>query len=86
MKTVLLLTALLATALAEPQVYFKETFEDGSKNSSNLCFILFPPSLPVASWSDRWTSSKHKSDYGKFELTAGKFYGDAEKDKGKESK
>ncbi len=27
--------------------------------------------------------SKHKSDYGKFVLTAGKFYGDAEKDKGK---
>lgn len=26
--------------------------------------------------------SKHKSDYGKFILTAGKFYGDAEKDKG----
>ncbi|XP_003388074.1 PREDICTED: calreticulin-like [Amphimedon queenslandica] len=64
MKTLLLLTALLVTALAEPQVYFKETFEDG------------------ASWSDRWVYSKHKSDYGKFELTAGKFYGDAEKDKG----
>ena len=26
--------------------------------------------------------SKFKSDYGKFEWTAGKFYGDAEKDKG----
>lgn len=32
----------------------------------------------------RWVESKHKSDYGKFKLTAGKFYGDAEKDKGKE--
>lgn len=27
--------------------------------------------------------SKHKSDYGEWKLTAGKFYGDAEKDKGK---
>lgn len=29
--------------------------------------------------------SKHKADYGKFVLTAGKFYGDTEKDKGKSS-
>lgn len=28
--------------------------------------------------------SKHKSDYGKFVLTAGKFYGDVEKDKGEQ--
>ncbi|NWJ10162.1 CALR protein, partial [Crypturellus undulatus] len=33
-------------------------------------------------WSSRWVESKHKSDYGKFVLSAGKFYGDAEKDKG----
>lgn len=33
-------------------------------------------------WMSRWSESKHKSDYGKFVLTAGKFYGDAEKDKG----
>lgn len=32
----------------------------------------------------RWAESKHKSDYGKFVLTAGKFYGDEEKDKGKQ--
>ena len=31
-------------------------------------------------------SSKSKSDYGKFELTAGNFYGDVEKDKGKFSR
>ena len=36
----------------------------------------------VDEWQDRWVQSKHKSDYGKFEWTAGKFYGDAEKDKG----
>nr|ASC62375.1 calreticulin [Mizuhopecten yessoensis] len=33
-------------------------------------------------WTDRWVTSKHKSDMGKFELSAGAFYGDAEKDKG----
>ena len=34
------------------------------------------------SWSDRWVQSEHKDDLGKFELSAGGFYGDAEKDKG----
>lgn len=33
-------------------------------------------------WLDRWQVSKHKSDYGEWKLTAGKFYGDAEADKG----
>uniref|UniRef100_A0A1A8QMJ5 Calreticulin n=1 Tax=Nothobranchius pienaari TaxID=704102 RepID=A0A1A8QMJ5_9TELE len=33
-------------------------------------------------WKSRWVESKHKSDYGKFVLSAGKFYGDVEKDKG----
>ncbi|XP_077463036.1 calreticulin [Stigmatopora argus] len=33
-------------------------------------------------WMNRWDESKHKTDYGNFVLTAGKFYGDAEKDKG----
>jgi len=33
-------------------------------------------------WEDRWVVSKHKSDLGKFVRTAGKFYGDAEKDQG----
>ena len=44
---------------------------------SVLLFLYGPES-----WRDRWTVSEHKSDYGKFEWTAGKFYGDAEKDKG----
>jgi calreticulin len=34
-------------------------------------------------WKKRWVESKHQPDYGKFQLTAGKFYGDKEKDKGK---
>ncbi|KAG8540855.1 hypothetical protein GDO81_030168 [Engystomops pustulosus] len=33
-------------------------------------------------WQKRWVQSKHKEDYGLFKLSAGKFYGDAEKDKG----
>ncbi|XP_072172682.1 calreticulin-like [Diadema setosum] len=36
-----------------------------------------------ASWEDRWVVSTHKgSDAGKFKWSAGKFYGDEEKDKG----
>ncbi|XP_029581823.1 calreticulin [Salmo trutta] len=33
-------------------------------------------------WTTRWVESSHRSDYGKFLLTPGKFYGDPEKDKG----
>ncbi|XP_030061819.1 calreticulin [Microcaecilia unicolor] len=33
-------------------------------------------------WQKRWIESKHKSDFGKFQLSAGNFYGDEEKDKG----
>jgi len=32
--------------------------------------------------SGKWINSEHKSDLGKFAWTAGKFYGDADKDKG----
>merc|ERR1712062_519101 len=32
-------------------------------------------------WEDRWVVSKHRSDLGEFVQSAGKFYGDAEKDK-----
>uniref|UniRef100_A0A8C0HLD8 Calreticulin n=1 Tax=Buteo japonicus TaxID=224669 RepID=A0A8C0HLD8_9AVES len=39
-------------------------------------------SFPADAWTRRWVESKHKPDYGRFVLTAGKFYGDAEKDKG----
>ncbi|XP_026866462.2 calreticulin 3a [Electrophorus electricus] len=33
-------------------------------------------------WKSRWVESKHKSDYGQWMLSSGKFYGDAELDKG----
>lgn len=40
-------------------------------------FFFFPDG-----WKSRWVESKHKSDYGQWKLSAGKFYGDAEADKG----
>ncbi|XP_034978597.1 calreticulin isoform X3 [Zootoca vivipara] len=33
-------------------------------------------------WEKRWVQSKHRSDYGKFRVASGRFYGDREKDKG----
>ncbi|XP_078525233.1 calreticulin-3 isoform X1 [Lissotriton helveticus] len=33
-------------------------------------------------WKSRWVKSKFKNGYGKFKLTSGKFYGNAQKDKG----
>ncbi|XP_065833979.1 calreticulin-like isoform X2 [Oscarella lobularis] len=64
MKLLICLVPLVALALAEPTIWFKETFEDEG-------------------WKDRWVSSKKKgSEAGEFKWTAGKFYGDAEKDKG----
>ncbi|XP_020643796.3 calreticulin [Pogona vitticeps] len=33
-------------------------------------------------WQKRWIQSKHRTDYGKFRIGAGRFYGDREKDKG----
>lgn len=45
----------------------------------NTCDFCTPP---TDAWTSRWVQSKHKSDYGEWKLTAGNFYGDAEKDKG----
>lgn len=48
------------------------------QHSSVCMFILF-----AGGWRDRWVDSTAKAaEQGKFELSAGKFYGDAEKDKG----
>lgn len=46
------------------------------------CCAAEPVLVCADAWKSRWLESKHKSDYGLFVLTAGKFYGDAEKDKG----
>lgn len=44
-----------------------------------MCFIL------TDGYKSRWMESKHKSDYGQWKVSAGKFYGDAELDKGEVS-
>lgn len=33
-------------------------------------------------WDGRWVQSKHKEDLGIFKLSAGKYFNDAEEDKG----
>lgn len=49
-----------------------------------LTYVLLRPIADGDAWEDRWVHSTAKgSDAGKFVLTAGKFYGDAEKDKGR---
>ena len=44
--------------------------------------VFFEEQFKDDSYTDRWVQSEHKDDLGKFELSAGSFYGDAEKDKG----
>lgn len=51
------------------------------------CVLLYELKINILSldksWEDRWVQSTKKgAEAGKFLLTAGKFYGDAEKDKG----
>jgi len=68
MKASLIAAILLGLlAIASAKVYFKDTFEDGD------------------AWKSRWVQSKNKEKdgtAGKWELSAGKYYNDAEKDKG----
>jgi len=48
-----------------------------------LSEVFFEETFSDDKWEDRWVQSTAKGDdAGKFVLTAGKFYGDAEKDKG----
>jgi calreticulin len=45
--------------------------------------IFFEERFPDESWEENWVYSKHPGkEFGKFKWTAGKFYNDAEKDKG----
>lgn len=45
--------------------------------------VFFHETFPDAEWEPRWIQSKHEGkEFGPFKLTAGKFYGDVEKDKG----
>jgi len=45
--------------------------------------VYFREDFDSADWADKWVQSAHEGkEFGKFVHTAGKFYGDAEKDKG----
>merc|ERR1712168_1603777 len=45
--------------------------------------IFFQEQFDAADWDKNWVQSEHKGkEFGAFKLTPGKFYGDAEKDKG----
>merc|ERR1712002_167013 len=45
--------------------------------------IFFQEQFDSADWDKNWVQSEHKGkEFGAFKLTPGKFYGDAEKDKG----
>merc|ERR1711963_595446 len=51
--------------------------------SSALAEIIFEDRFDKDDWESRWVQSTYKgAEAGKFAWTAGKFYGDAEKDKG----
>ena len=90
MKSSIILLAVLGTALAE--VFLEERFTDGKYTNINndFNFFFFVKStyqiifiFSLIGISDKWVQSTHKgAEAGKFEWTAGKFYGDADKDKG----
>jgi len=44
--------------------------------------IYFEDDFTKGDWESEWIQSKQKTDYGKWKLTAGKYYNDAEQDKG----
>jgi calreticulin len=44
--------------------------------------VYFKEEFSDDSWTERWIPSKNKDDYGKFELSHGKFFGDEVRDQG----
>lgn len=45
--------------------------------------VYFDEKFDADNWSSRWIQSEFSGkEFGKFDWTAGKFYGDAEQDKG----
>ncbi|CAB3396913.1 unnamed protein product [Caenorhabditis bovis] len=44
--------------------------------------VFFKEEFNDDSWEKRWIQSKHKDDYGKFILSAGKFFADEKRDQG----
>ena len=82
MKSIALLALILGTAMAE--VFFQEKFDSGKFTPiNNLPEYVDLTTCISDDWESKWVSSTHKGgDAGKFVWTAGKFYGDADKDKG----
>lgn len=86
----LVFLALVSCILAEdPKIYFVEKFEGELLLIFSYLDLLaawtdFSLSFTDESYTDRWVESTFKgSDAGKFKWTAGKFYNDADLDKGK---
>jgi len=83
MKLFFIFALVSGSAIAE--IFFEERFQDGGKVIDRF-FLLYDVEFDAMfsdAWESRWVSSTHKgNDAGKFVLTAGKFYGDAEKNKG----
>jgi len=51
--------------------------------SAAVAEVFFEDKFTEDNWEDNWIYSKAEGkEFGKFELTAGKFYNDAENDKG----
>lgn len=51
---------------------------------SALAEVHFKEEFGDSKWEDRWVQSEHSGkEFGKFTWTAGKFYGDADINKGK---
>jgi len=44
--------------------------------------VHFKDDFSDSDWESRWTQSNSKTDYGKWKLSAGRYYADAEKDQG----
>jgi hypothetical protein len=52
--------------------------ELGNKTNNEIFSLV-----PTDSWSEKWTYSEHPGkEFGKFVRTSGKFFNDAEADKG----
>ena len=66
-------------------VYCCFKFEEGDQTEISLTFplIMHNSVMFTDGWESRWVESTHKgSEQGKFKHSAGKFYNDADKDKG----
>lgn len=87
---VFVFVAVLSAALAD--VYLEEKFQDGkcffTKIHRLTCiFFVYLPNVILHvfsdSWEKNWIYSKHPGkEFGKFVLTAGKFFNNEENDKG----